>query len=86
LLLDRGLGVGFPDVDDIGGPTATGGTFDLTYDAKTEFHVMGTLGTTYHFTSIWAVTLAARVEHHFKVGLSQQFFEYASDARIVGLD
>ena len=51
MLLDRGLGVGFPDVDDIGGPTATGGTFDLTYDAKTEFHVVGTLGTTYHFTS-----------------------------------
>jgi hypothetical protein len=60
-----GLGVGFPDVDDISGPTATGGTFDLTFDASTEIHVMGTLGTTYHFTPIWSVTLAARLEHHF---------------------
>lgn len=60
-----GLGIGFPDVDDIGGPTATGGTFDLTFDAKTEIHLMAALGTSYHFTPAWSATLAARFEHHF---------------------
>ncbi|MCH9004353.1 MAG: hypothetical protein IH838_03585 [Proteobacteria bacterium] len=63
--LTAGLGVGFPDVDDTSGPTASGGTFDLTFDAKTEIQLMGTLGTSYHFTPIWSVTFAARVEHHF---------------------
>lgn len=60
-----GLGVGFPDVDDVSGPTASGGTFDLTFDAKTEVHISGSLGTSYHFTPAWSVTFAARVEHHF---------------------
>ena len=60
-----GLGVGFSDVDDVGGPTETGGTFDLTFDANTEFHLMGTLGTSYHFTPTWSATFAARIEHHF---------------------
>lgn len=60
-----GLGIGFPDVDDVSGPTDSGGTFDLTFDAKTEIHIMGNLGTSYHFTPAWAVTFAARIEHHF---------------------
>lgn len=60
-----GLGIGFPDVDDISGPTDMGGTFDLTFDAKTEIHLMGTLGTSYHFTPAWSATFAARLEHHF---------------------
>lgn len=60
-----GLGVGFPDVDDVGGPRAAGGTFDLTFDAKTEVHISGSLGSSYHFTPAWSVTFAARVEHHF---------------------
>ncbi len=60
-----GLGIGFPDVDDIGGPTALGGTFDLTTDAGTEFHLMGTLGTSYHLTPTWSATFAARLEHQF---------------------
>jgi len=60
-----GLGIGFPDVDDVSGPTATGGTFDLTFDANTEFHLMGTLGTSYHFTPAWSATFSARLEHHF---------------------
>ncbi len=60
-----GLGIGFPDVDDISGPTAAGGTFDLTVDAKTEIHLMATLGTSYHFNPAWSASLAARFEHHF---------------------
>ena len=60
-----GLGIGFPDVDDISGPTDMGGTFDLTFDTKTEIHLIGTLGTSYHFTPAWSATFAARLEHHF---------------------
>jgi hypothetical protein len=60
-----GLGIGFPDVSDISGPTDTGGTFDLTFDASTEIHLLTTLGTSYHFTPAWAVSLALRLEHHF---------------------
>jgi hypothetical protein len=60
-----GLGVGSPDVDDVSGPTAAGGTFDLTFDANTEVHVSGVLGTSYRYTPAWSFTFAARVEHHF---------------------
>jgi len=60
-----GLGIGIPDVDDISGPTDMGGTFDLTFDAKTEIHLMGTFGTSYHFTPVWSATFSARLEHHF---------------------
>ena len=60
-----GLGVGFADVDDVSGPTDTGGTFDLTFKVDTEIHVMGTLGTTYDFSPKWSATLAGRLEHHF---------------------
>lgn len=60
-----GVGAGFPDVKNVTGPTSTGGTFDITVDAKTEFHLMTTLGTFYYFTPTWSATLAARFEHHF---------------------
>ncbi len=60
-----GLGVGFADVDDVSGPTDSGGTFDLTFTVDTEIHVMGTLGTTYDFSPKWSATLAGRLEHHF---------------------
>lgn len=59
-----GLGLGFPDVKDQGGPTDDGGTFDIMTDAKTEYHLMGTLGTSYHFTPSWSASFAARLEHH----------------------
>lgn len=60
-----GLGVGFPDVDNFNGSIDGGGAFALTYDAKTEIHVMSSLGTSYHFTPTWSATFAARLEHHF---------------------
>ena len=60
-----GLGIGFPDVKDQSGPTVGGGTFDIMTDAKTEYHLMGTLGTSYHFTQAWSASIAARLEHHF---------------------
>ena len=61
------LGVGFasPSVEDVSGPTDTGGTFDLTFDVGNEIHLMGTLGTSYNFSSKWSASFAARIEHHF---------------------
>jgi hypothetical protein len=61
------LGVGFasPNVDDVAGPTDTGGTFDIAFDVGGEIHVMATLGSSYNFSEIWSVSFAARVEHHF---------------------
>ncbi len=60
-----GMGLGFADVDDVSGPTDTGGTFDLTFKVDTEVHVMGTLGAVYDFSPKWSTTLSTRFEHHF---------------------
>lgn len=59
-----GLGFASPSVDDVSGPTDTGGTFDLTFDVGNEIHLMGTLGTSYNFSSKWSTSFSARVEHH----------------------
>jgi len=61
-----GVGIGFLDVDGFSGGADDGGTFALTYDAKTEIHLTSALGTSYHFTPTWSATFAARLEHHFK--------------------
>ena len=61
------LGLGFASVsiDDVVGPTDTGGTFDLTFDAANEIHLMASLGSSYNFSEKWSTSFAARVEHHF---------------------
>jgi len=61
------LGIGFasPNVEDVSGPTDTGGTFDLTFDVGNEIHLMGTLGTSYNFSESWSTSFSARIEHHF---------------------
>lgn len=59
-----GVGIGFPDVDDANGPTATGGSFDVTTDAGTEWHLLTSAGLRYAFSPRWAVDVAARLEHH----------------------
>lgn len=60
-----GLGFASPSVEDVSGPTDTGGTFDLTFDVGNEIHLMGTLGTSYNFSKNWSTSFSARVEHHF---------------------
>lgn len=65
LFWTAGLGVNFPNVDDAGGPTASGGTFDVTTDAGTELHLLGSGGVRYAFSPRWSVDVAARLEHHF---------------------
>jgi len=61
------LGLGFASVtvDDVVGPTDTGGTFDITTDAGSEIHLMATLGSSYNFSDSWSASFSARVEHHF---------------------
>ena len=60
-----GLGFASPTVDDVTGPTDTGGTFDITTDAGSEIHLMATLGSSYNFSKSWSTSFSARVEHHF---------------------
>lgn len=60
-----GIGVGFADVKDVSGPVANGGTFDITTKSGTEIHLITSLGTSYHFSSLWSATFVARVERHF---------------------
>ncbi len=60
-----GIGFASPNVDDVAGPTDTGGAFDLTFDVGNEIHLMATLGTSYKFSESWSASFAARVEHHF---------------------
>ncbi len=60
-----GLGFASPNVDDVTGPTDTGGTFNITTDAGSEIHLMATLGSSYNFSESWSASFSARVEHHF---------------------
>ena len=60
-----GLGFASPGVDDVSGPTDTGGTFDIATDVGSEIHVMATLGSSYNFSKSWSTSFSARVEHHF---------------------
>ena len=60
-----GLGFASVSIDDLAGPTDTGGTFDLTFDAASEIHLMASLGSSYNFSEKWSTSFAARVEHHF---------------------
>lgn len=59
-----GLGAGFSSVDDLSGPLAGGGAFDLEFDSGTEIHLMTTVGTSWYFSSRWSASFTARVEHH----------------------
>ena len=60
-----GLGFASVDIEDVVGPTDTAGTFDITFDAASEIHLMATLGSSYNFSEKWSTSFAARVEHHF---------------------
>ena len=60
-----GVGLAFPNVDDVAGPTDSGGRFDLTFDVGNEIHLMATLGSSYNFSESWSASFAARVEYHF---------------------
>ena len=59
-----GVGLGFPEVGELGGGIEGGQASAIAYDAGTEYHLTGTLGTSYHFTPTWSATFGARLEHH----------------------
>ena len=58
-----GVGVGFPEFNSLG----YGGesTFAWSFEAGTEIHLVGSIGSSYRFTPTWSATFAARLEHHF---------------------
>ena len=60
-----GLGFAAPDVEDVQGPLAGGGTFDITTDAGTEIIVSITGGVRRLMGEHWALDLGLRVDHHF---------------------
>jgi len=60
-----GVGVNSPNVSDVSGPTAGGGTFNIKTDASTEFMLIGGLGIRYDFTNKWFLDGNFRVEQHF---------------------
>ncbi len=60
-----GVGLASPNVDDVAGPTDSGGTFDLTFDVGNEIHLMAAIGSSYNFSKSWSASFAARVEYHF---------------------
>ena len=63
--LGAGLGHASPDVADVQGPLANGGTFDITTDAGTEILAMVSAGVRRHFGNHISVELALRLDHHF---------------------
>jgi hypothetical protein len=60
-----GAGFSSVDVDDITGPTAGGGTFNITTDADTETLLLGSVGLRYRFAQKWTWQGALRIEQHF---------------------
>jgi len=60
-----GVGIGIESVDDVSGPTDSGGTFDLTFDAGNDIQLQGAIGTSWYFSSRWSASFTARLEHHF---------------------
>lgn len=60
-----GLGIVDVSVDDVAGPLAGGGSFDLTIDAGTEWLVAGALGLRRRLGEGWALEAALRADQHF---------------------
>lgn len=60
-----GLGLGSPSVDDLTGPTTSGGTFDITTEAGTEFLVSGGGGFKCRIGERWRFELALKIDRHF---------------------
>ncbi len=60
-----GIGLVSASVDDVAGPTDSGGAFDLAFDVGDEVHLMATVGASYNFSKNWSASFAARAEHHF---------------------
>ncbi len=62
---NAGAGINSVDVDDVSGPVAGGGTFDITTDAGTEFVVLGNAGWMQSFGDNWHARYVVTLEKHF---------------------
>jgi len=60
-----GLGIGSPDVEDVTGPVAGGGTFDITTGPGSEIIVSATGGLRQRVGKRWSFQFALRADHHF---------------------
>ena len=60
-----GLGVGFPDVQNVHDASDADNPYRVKAEAGTEIHLTAALGTAYHFSQHWSLIVAGRVEHHF---------------------
>lgn len=60
-----GLGFASPDVEDVAGPLAGGGTFDISTDAGTEVLVGAGAGLRLRFGAGWNGEIGVRLDQHF---------------------
>lgn len=59
-----GLGFASPDVDDVTGPLAGGGTFDITTDPGSEILLSASAGLRLPFAKRWGFDFQLRADHH----------------------
>lgn len=60
-----GVGISKPDVKDVSGPLAGGGSFNISTDAGTEFIASLSGGWRYRFSPHWSTEVALRADRHF---------------------
>lgn len=60
-----GLGYAFISTENVTGPAAGGGTFDIVTQASDELHVLASGGARYSFASDWFLEAALHAQHQF---------------------
>lgn len=60
-----GLGYAFLSTENVTGPAAGGGTFDIVTQASDELHVLASGGGRYSFAGEWFLEAALHAQHHF---------------------
>jgi hypothetical protein len=60
-----GLGYAFISTEDVTGPAAGGGTFDIATQASDELHLLASGGARYGFESGWFLEAVLHAQHHF---------------------
>jgi hypothetical protein len=58
-----GVGLGFAEIDGFGYIGES--MLAMSFEADTDVHLVGSIGTSYRFTPTWSATFAAKLEHHF---------------------
>lgn len=61
---NAGFGINDVSVDPVTGTLLSGGTYNITTDAGTEFVILGSLGAKWRFAKNWETEVSARIEYH----------------------